>query len=290
MPCKNSKEIIEVACSNCGVSILKQRDSIRRWSGLCRRCATNKQIIEGRIKLDSSTIHSETGTPLWNIWRSARKQWLKYQREEATLPYFEKWNDYTVFKEWALSNGYIEGLSLLRKIYEKGWTPDNCYFYKFNIVEALTKTCFICGNTYVTTYPNSITCSRKCAAIHRGNQKKDKYINNPNLKERPFINRKVEGAYKRAKEKNMEYNLTPDFIYNLYLKQNKKCALTNKQLTFINKKGRIPTNLSIDRIDSSKGYTEDNVQLVCSVVNLMKLDLEINEFKEWCQLIVNTHE
>ena len=36
--------------------------------------------------------------------------------------------------------------------------------------------------------------------------------------------------------------------------------------------------LSIDRLDSSKGYTKDNVVLVTAIVNSMKNDLSENEF------------
>ena len=49
--------------------------------------------------------------------------------------------------------------------------------------------------------------------------------------------------------------------------------------------GKVPTNLSLDRIDSSQGYTEDNVQLVCRIVNIMKNDLSVDEFVGWCKLI-----
>lgn len=43
--------------------------------------------------------------------------------------------------------------------------------------------------------------------------------------------------------------------------------------------------VSIDRIDSTKGYTKDNTQLVCDIVNRMKLDLPMNEFVILCKII-----
>ena len=36
--------------------------------------------------------------------------------------------------------------------------------------------------------------------------------------------------------------------------------------------------MSIDRIDPTKGYTEDNVQLVCAQVNMMKSDMSLEAF------------
>lgn len=40
-----------------------------------------------------------------------------------------------------------------------------------------------------------------------------------------------------------------------------------------------------NRIDSTKGYTKDNTQLVCDIVNRMKLDLPMNEFVTLCKII-----
>ena len=57
-------------------------------------------------------------------------------------------------------------------------------------------------------------------------------------------------------------------------------------MTYIFNNGRIPTNISVDRIDSSGGYTRDNIQLVCMAVNQMKSDLDDNTFYDICAAIV----
>ena len=44
-------------------------------------------------------------------------------------------------------------------------------------------------------------------------------------------------------------------------------------------------NISIDRIDSSKGYTKDNIQLVCASLNNMKMDLKNKHFIQLCKLV-----
>lgn len=54
--------------------------------------------------------------------------------------------------------------------------------------------------------------------------------------------------------------------------------------------GVIPKNYeeySVDRIDSSKGYTEDNIVVTTGIVNTMKLDMSIEEFKEQIKLLYN---
>jgi len=52
--------------------------------------------------------------------------------------------------------------------------------------------------------------------------------------------------------------------------------------------GRVNTNISIDRIDSSIGYVRGNVQFVCDVVNRMKQDLPQKELLMWCKRILGT--
>ena len=54
--------------------------------------------------------------------------------------------------------------------------------------------------------------------------------------------------------------------------------------------GRIPTNVSLDRIDTKKGYTMDNVQLVCMACNQMKNDLSMDELYSFCKNIVSVYE
>jgi hypothetical protein len=45
------------------------------------------------------------------------------------------------------------------------------------------------------------------------------------------------------------------------------------------------TTASLDRIDSSKGYTIDNVQWVHKTVNLMKRELNQQDFIDICNKI-----
>ena len=54
----------------------------------------------------------------------------------------------------------------------------------------------------------------------------------------------------------------------------------NDNLTNIN-----PNTISIERIDSNKGYTKDNVVLVAGIVNSMKNDLSQDEFIKTINLI-----
>lgn len=64
------------------------------------------------------------------------------------------------------------------------------------------------------------------------------------------------------------------------------CALSNVPMTHIQGQGKVPTNVSIDRIDPTKGYERDNVQLVCYWVNIMKGALFEEEFFWWLEQIL----
>ena len=86
------------------------------------------------------------------------------------------------------------------------------------------------------------------------------------------------GAYRRR----LVVEIIEDDIWDLYIKQNKKCALTGLPIT-LHKDDKI--NCSVDRIDSSKGYTKDNIQLVLKEVNKIKMDLDQDRFYELCKTI-----
>ena len=80
------------------------------------------------------------------------------------------------------------------------------------------------------------------------------------------------GAKNRAKKKGWEFNITSEFIYQKLLPL--KCEVTNLDLS-LEKELIYKANAlapSLDRIDSSKGYTLDNVQVVCWWYNAMKQD------------------
>jgi len=83
----------------------------------------------------------------------------------------------------------------------------------------------------------------------------------------------------RANNKNIEFNLTYEWILDLYDKQGCVCSLTGIAFDFDNKpkvkRSYNPYSPSLDRIDTSKGYTQDNVRLVLTAINIA-----LNDFGE----------
>ena len=77
--------------------------------------------------------------------------------------------------------------------------------------------------------------------------------------------------------------ITVSDVVEIWNAQNGRCALTGWEMTRILGQGSIPTNASIDRINSNEGYTKYNVQLVCRCVNVAKSDLSLSEFVRMCR-------
>ncbi len=80
-----------------------------------------------------------------------------------------------------------------------------------------------------------------------------------------------------ARNLNVEYNLDIMFIHELLKQQNNKCKYSGVEFgnSFLDKY----TYPTLDRIDSSKGYTKDNVCLCTWYVNTMKNNASTEQFK-----------
>ena len=97
-------------------------------------------------------------------------------------------------------------------------------------------------------------------------------------------------AVLRSKRKKLLYELSLNWLCELYEKQNGKCALTG--IDFIlernpeGQRGALPYSPSLDRINASLGYTKDNVRLVCAVVNLALNKFGDQVFDKICRAYV----
>lgn len=93
---------------------------------------------------------------------------------------------------------------------------------------------------------------------------------------------------RNAIHRNIELNITIEYAWEIFLQQNKLCAISNIPINLC----KLPKNFrkgeqtaSLDRIDSSKGYVEGNIRWVHKHVNVMKMDMSDDEFYNWCKLI-----
>lgn len=95
---------------------------------------------------------------------------------------------------------------------------------------------------------------------------------------------------KCARVRGIDFNLTKAFAWQLFLEQHSKCALSGIPLILTRQilrgKGQNTITASLDRIDSTLSYTENNVQWVHKDVNKMKQDLTEVRLRELCKLII----
>jgi hypothetical protein len=83
------------------------------------------------------------------------------------------------------------------------------------------------------------------------------------------------------------FEISKEELRELYDSQKGLCAITKVPMTNIHGQGKVYTNISMDRIQAGGPYTKDNVRLVCNVVNLMRLQNTDEQFKWWCQKVVD---
>ena len=105
----------------------------------------------------------------------------------------------------------------------------------------------------------------------------------------------VNNSRKRAKDKGREHSITLQDIKYLLEKQQNRCAITGIEMTSImdeNYKGRRccpPNRISLDRIDNKKGYTKDNIQLVCDSVNRFRNYIALDDFISFCCSVADNY-
>lgn len=91
-----------------------------------------------------------------------------------------------------------------------------------------------------------------------------------------------------ARSRGLVHEINVSDLIQLWEQQQGCCYYTGFQMVYDGGGG--PRSVSLDRVDSSKGYTKANVVLCCVYVNRMKNDQPTDEFVNWCQSVVDHHE
>ena len=139
---------------------------------------------------------------------------------------------------------------------------------------------------------NHISYNTRCAScvndINR--QRTEEYRKSPTV----FIASRFKGYVSRAKTQNVPFNLTKEYLTDLWNKQQGLCFYTEKPICFTltTESGKHPHlyTPSLDKQDPKLGYVEGNVVWCSYLVNRMKNDLTEAEFYETCKTIVKLQE
>lgn len=96
-----------------------------------------------------------------------------------------------------------------------------------------------------------------------------------------------------SRKRKIALKITIHQAWERFLEQRGRCALTGLELDWNKYLGMDATgrksyhwgSASLDRINSRKGYTINNIQWVHKDVNLMKWEFDEIDFKNWCRLV-----
>lgn len=107
---------------------------LRRGTKSCG--CLSKEIAPERAKLaklkERAIKHGDFGTKLYGVWAGMKRRCnnpnvLHYEDYGGRgIKVCDSWNDYINFKEWAISSGYKEGLTLDRIDVDGNYEPSNC--------------------------------------------------------------------------------------------------------------------------------------------------------------------
>lgn len=95
-----------------------------------------------------------------------------------------------------------------------------------------------------------------------------------------------------AKKRGIEFKLVQQDLWDIFEKQNEKCALTGVPLVLSDELKNCNVNwdkvtASLDRIDSDLGYYVENIQWVHKDINRFKREYSSDKFLSMCKLVVN---
>lgn len=116
----------------CGMTVVATGNNLRSGNTKSCGCLFKEQLQKtGKNNTTHGESHSNR-TRLYNIWCGMRQR-CNNPKHDAYRLYGGKgvkvcdaWNDYTVFKAWAMNAGYAANLCIDRIDPSKGYCPENC--------------------------------------------------------------------------------------------------------------------------------------------------------------------
>lgn len=113
---------------DCGNETIVQSGNLKNGNSKSCGCLNRENLLK------SITTHGLHNEKLYGVWKGMRQRC-----NNPTSPRYkdyggrgiiicEEWNNFKNFYDWAMSNGYKEGLSIDRIDNNNGYNPNNCRF------------------------------------------------------------------------------------------------------------------------------------------------------------------
>lgn len=93
---------------------------------------------------------------------------------------------------------------------------------------------------------------------------------------------------RKAKQRGIEFDLTIEYLWQVFIEQGGRCAFTGTKLSFPKSSKKMHSRratASLDRIYSNKPYVKGNVQWTHKKINLMKYTMRPQDFVAWCHRV-----
>lgn len=183
-----------------------------------------------------------------------------------------------------LKNSRFQRRSLIGKVYDKLTVVSFAGTDAWNKSEWLCKC--VCGKT-VTVGISSLNQkhTRSCGCLRKSTTSSKMWKGYGSLPMDTFSSIK-----RNAISRNLKFDVTIEYLWELFQKQGSKCALSGIDISLHkHKRNGIRATASLDRIDNNLGYIEGNVQWVHKHINICKHTYSNQEFIQMCNNVATLH-
>lgn len=116
-------------------------------------------------------------------------------------------------------------------------------------------------------------------------EKRKRYLHTRKYMANNQETRLLHSSKQRAKASGLEHTLIKeDIVIPEY------CVYLGIKITNNYGCGRVQSNASLDRIDSTKGYTPDNIQIISDLANRMKNDATTEQLIAFAKGVLKLHD